>query len=190
LAPIGFDVAMVMQAEDLHALVRGEAFRQLLAAGVPATGEDLAVSIGISADKVARVLDELNAAGRIRRDEAGRVIGSAGLSVVADRHQIDFEGRRFWTWCAYDILGIFGVLRATGTAASQSPASAAPITIRFRDGTPRGGGCNAIQALRFARRIMYERLRRVVPEQQLLRRRCVGTGLVRESQTRRSRPQP
>jgi alkylmercury lyase len=127
---------MVMQAEDLHALVRGEAFRQLLAAGVPVTGEDLAASIGISADKVARVLDELNAAGRIRRDEAGRVIGSAGLSVVADRHQIDFEGRRFWTWCAYDILGIFGVLRATGTAASQSPATAAPITIRFRDGRP------------------------------------------------------
>src|SRR5229473_2351551 len=127
---------MVMQAEDLHALVRGEAFRHLLVAGVPATGEDLALAIGISADKVARLLEELNAAGRIRRDEAGRVIGSAGLSVVADRHQIDFEGRRFWTWCAYDILGIFGALRATGTAASRSPATAAPITIRLRDGRP------------------------------------------------------
>ena len=127
---------MVMRAEDLHGLVRGEAFRHLLAAGVPATGEDLAASIGISADKVARVLEELNAAGRIRRDEAGRVIGSAGLSVVADRHQIDFDGRRFWTWCAYDILGIFGALRATGTATSRSPATAAPITIRFRDGRP------------------------------------------------------
>ena len=131
---------MVMQAEDLHALVRGEAFRHLLAAGVPATGEDLAVSIGTSADKVARVLEELNAAGRIRVDEAGRVIGSAGLSVVADRHQIDFEGRRFWTWCAYDILGIFGALRATGTAASRSPATSAPITIRFRDGRPEAAG--------------------------------------------------
>jgi len=131
---------MVMRAEDLHGLVRGEAFRQLLATGVPATGEDLAVSIGISADKVARVLEELNAAGRIRRDEAGRVIGAAGLSVLADRHQIDFEGRRFWTWCAYDVLGIFGALRSTGTAASRSPATAAPITIRFRDGRPEAAG--------------------------------------------------
>src|SRR5579859_5751795 len=87
LAPIGCEIATVMRAEDLHGLVRGEAFRHLLAAGVPATGEDLAASIGISAGKVARVLEELNAAGRIRRDEAGRVIGSAGLSVVADRHQ-------------------------------------------------------------------------------------------------------
>jgi hypothetical protein len=131
---------MVMQAEDLHALVRGEAFRRLLAAGVPVTREDLAISIGISADKTARVLEELNAAGRIRRDEAGRVIGSAGLSVVTDRHEIEFEGRRFWTWCAYDILGIFGALRATGTAASRSPATARPITIQFRDGRPETPG--------------------------------------------------
>ena len=127
---------MVMRAEDLHGLVRGEAFRHLLAAGVPVAGEDLAFAIGISADKVARVIEELNAAGRIRRDEASRVIGSAGLSVVADRHQIDFEGRRFWTWCAYDILGAFGALGATGTATSRSPATAAPISVRFRDGRP------------------------------------------------------
>jgi alkylmercury lyase len=131
---------MVMRAEDLHGLVRGEAFRHLLAAGAPTTGQDLAASIGLSADKVGRVLEELDAAGRIRRDEAGRVIASAGLSVVADRHQIDFEGRRFWTWCAYDILGIFGALRATGTAASRSPATEAPITIRFHDGRPEAAG--------------------------------------------------
>jgi len=131
---------MVMRAEDLHGLVRGQAFRHLLAAGVPATSEDLAVSSGISADKLARVLDELNAAGRIRRDEVGRVIGSAGLSVVADRHQIDFEGQRFWTWCAYDILGIFGSVRATGRAVSRSPASGATISLRFRDGHPEAAG--------------------------------------------------
>src|SRR6266702_2692280 len=103
---------------DLAGVVRGQAFRQLLATGDPVSGKDLAAAIGISAAKVTRVLDELNTAGRIRRDEAGRVSGSAGLSVVADSHQIDFEGRRFWTWCAYDILGIFGALRATGAAAS------------------------------------------------------------------------
>ncbi len=91
---------MVMQVEDLHALVRGEAFRQLLAAGAPATREDLALAIGISTDKVARVLEELDAAGRIR----------------------------------------FGALAATGSAASRSPATAAPITIRFRDGRPEAAG--------------------------------------------------
>ena len=131
---------MLMRAEDLHGLVRAEAFRHLLATGVPAAGEDLAASIGLSADKMDRVLEELNRSGRIRRDEAACVIGSAGLSVVADRHQIDIGGRRFWTWCAYDILGIFGALRANGNAVSRSPATSAPITIRFRDGRPQAAG--------------------------------------------------
>jgi alkylmercury lyase len=131
---------MVMQVEDLAGLVRGEAFRQLLATGVAASGENLATSIGLSSDKVGRVLEELSKSGRIRRDELGRVIGSAGLSVVADRHQIDFGGRWFWTWCAYDILGIFGALRATGSAVSRSPATAASITLRFHDGRPEAAG--------------------------------------------------
>ena len=129
-----------MWEEDLAGVVRGQAFRQLLATGDPATGEDLAAAVGLSSDKVARVLEELNTAGRIRRDETGRVVGSAGLSVVPDRHQIELEGRMLWTWCAYDILGIFGALGATGTAVSRSPATAASITMHFRDGRPGTAG--------------------------------------------------
>src|ERR1700693_4587641 len=131
---------MVMRVAALGGLVRGEAFRPLLATGEPAAGDDLAASIGLPADKVARVLDELKISGLIRCDEAGRVVGSAGLSVVPDRHQIDFEGRGFWTWCAYDILGIFGALRAMGSAVSRSPVAAAPITLRFREGRPEAAG--------------------------------------------------
>jgi hypothetical protein len=176
LGPIGFEIAMVMRAEDLHGLVRGEAFRHLLAAGVPATGEDLAASIGLSADKVAQVLEELSTSGGIRRDETGRVIRSAGLSVVADRHQIDLEGRRFSTWCAYDIIGIFGALRATGSAVSRSPVTGATV--------PRRPVSRCSGPLIQSAESLYERLRGVVPEKQLLRRRWVGTRLVRESQTR------
>jgi hypothetical protein len=130
----------LMWAEDLAGVVRGQAFRQLLATGEPATGDDLAAAIGLSLDKVTRVLEELNTAGRICRDEAGRVVGSAGLSVIPDRHQIELEGRMFWSWCAYDILGIFGALGATGTAVSRSPATAASITLHFRDGRPGTAG--------------------------------------------------
>lgn len=137
---MGVNAPTLMWDGDLAGVVRRQAFRQLLATGNPVSGEDLAAAIGLSSDKVARVLEELNTAGRIRRDETGRVIGSAGLSVVPDRHQIDVEGRRFWTWCAYDILGIFGALGATGTAVSRSPATAASMTLRFRNGRPETAG--------------------------------------------------
>jgi alkylmercury lyase len=53
------------------------------------------------------------------------------LSIHPDRHQIELDGRRFWTWCAYDILGIFAALRATGP-----PPRTPKLEILFRDGQP------------------------------------------------------
>ena len=57
--------------------------------------------------------------------------------MTPDRHEIEVEGRRFWTWCAYDILGIFGALGVSGRAISPSPPDRKPIEIRFIRGRPR-----------------------------------------------------
>ena len=125
---------------DLSGIVRVEAFRQLLASGSPVVVESLAASIPCSPGTLDGALEEMDKAGRIRRDETGRVVGSAGLSVIPDRHRLELDGRTFWTWCAYDILGIFGAKRATGTAFSRSPATGATITLDFIDGRPKGDG--------------------------------------------------
>src|SRR2546423_15568161 len=90
----------------------------------------------MSADQSGRILDELDEAGRIRRDAHGSVIGSAGLNVTRDRHEIEIGGRRFWTWCAYDIFGIFGALGASGRAISPSPSDRKAIEVRFVRGRP------------------------------------------------------
>jgi alkylmercury lyase len=58
--------------------------------------------------------------------------------VIPDRHEIEVDGRRFWTWCAYDILGIFGITGATGRAVSPSPPDGRPILLRFTRGRPDG----------------------------------------------------
>ncbi len=73
---------------DLEAIVRGAAFRLLITNAAAIPPESLATITGIKGDRLAVVLDDLDRAGRIRRDEAGRVVGSAGLSVVPDRHEI------------------------------------------------------------------------------------------------------
>jgi alkylmercury lyase len=116
--------------------IRGAAFRRLLAHGSSARAEELADDLGRSVGEVTERLREFADQGRIRLDELGRVIGSAGLSVEPDRHRIELHGRTFWTWCAYDVVGIFGALRATGTAYSSSPVSAVPLEVVFRDGRP------------------------------------------------------
>lgn len=116
--------------------VRKAAFRLLLTRHEPIEPVVLAEEVGMAPDRLVELLDQLDGAGRIRRDESGRVLGSAGLSVVPDRHEIEIHGRQLWTWCAYDILGIFGALGATGSARSTSPAGGTTIELRFTDGRP------------------------------------------------------
>jgi alkylmercury lyase len=120
---------------DVEALIRATAFRLLLANGVPINGVELAAATGIRVEKLDEHLDDLHRAGRIRRDVAGRVIGSAGLSVTKERHEIELGGRRFWAWCAYDILGIFGALGANGRALSPNP-DGQTIEVQFERGRP------------------------------------------------------
>ncbi len=121
---------------DLEALVRTAAFQLLFTRAEGIAPELLAEVTGISPHKLAALVDRLDDAGRVRRDGAGIVVGSAGLSVTPDRHQIEVEGREFWTWCAYDILGIFGALGASGHAHSPSSPDRKPIEVRFIRGRP------------------------------------------------------
>ena len=120
---------------DSETLIRAAAFRLLLAHARPIAPDELATAADSSTDRVQALLAELDRAGRIRRDGAGRVVGAAGLSVIPDRHQIQLDGRRFWTWCAYDILGIFAALAANGRAVSPSPDGSTVVVV-FERGRP------------------------------------------------------
>ena len=125
------------QLTDSNNLLRAVAFQHLIRDSQPVTPEQLAEAGGFDLERTTSMLEELDRAGRIRRDGTGRVVGSAGLSVIPDRHQIELNGRTFWTWCAYDILGIFGALRADGDARSPSPPDLTVIELRFLGGRPR-----------------------------------------------------
>jgi alkylmercury lyase len=98
--------------------------------------EDVATDLGQPLEGVRRAVAELGGRGQLRVDQEVRIVGSAGLSIGPDRHQIDIAGRRFWTWCAYDILWIYGGLGASGTAHSPSPVSDEPLEVAFVGGRP------------------------------------------------------
>ena len=121
---------------EAQTLVQRAAFQLLLARGAAIGLDDLAQHSGVRLESVSKLVDLLDRAGRIRRNPDGEVVGSGGLSVSPDRHEIELDGRGFWTWCAYDILGIFGVTGATGRAISPSPPDGQPIGLRFTRGRP------------------------------------------------------
>lgn len=122
--------------EPVAERVRGAAFRHLARTGAPTTAAQLAADLEYTEPAVQDAIDGLARHGSLRLDDQGQVVGSAGLSIQPDRHEIDLDGHRFWTWCAYDILGIFAALHANGLARSTSPDTGQPVEIHFRDGQP------------------------------------------------------
>jgi alkylmercury lyase len=127
---------MTPPADTFAALVRAAAFRRLLRTGAPATPARLAGDLDHPEHELGPVIADMLKQGRLRVDPDGCVVGAAGLSIHPDRHRIELDGRRFWTWCAYDFLGIFAALGATGQASSPSPAGGPPLDVHFSDGRP------------------------------------------------------
>jgi hypothetical protein len=111
--------------------IRAAAFRLLLQTGRSVTAAQIAAEIGAQPSTVEADLHRLDGAGRIRQNEAGHVIGSAGLSVAPAAHELWLGARRFWTWCAYDVIGIVAALEADARSVSRSPASGATIQLQF-----------------------------------------------------------
>jgi hypothetical protein len=64
------------------------------------TSYQLADDLEYTRPAVRAAIDALAERGSLRLDDQGNVIGSAGLSIRPDRHEINLDGRRFWTWCA------------------------------------------------------------------------------------------
>jgi alkylmercury lyase-like protein len=128
----GPDVELVQQT-------RAAAFRLLVETGRPVSPVEIAAELNAAPSVAVAELGRLDAAGRIRLSAQGYVVGSAGLSVVPAAHDLWLGSRRFWTWCAYDIVGIVGTLEADARSLSRSPASGLEIELQFAAGRAPAG---------------------------------------------------
>ena len=108
-------------ADDQALLAR--AFWLLLDHGRPVEVGALADALQREPAAVAAAVDRLEQAGLTRRDPAGRLLGSHGLSVAPTHHGLLIDGRRRWAWCAYDAVGILGALEAAGCARAVPTAA-------------------------------------------------------------------
>jgi len=122
--------------DDVGQQVRAAAFRLLLETGQALSAEQIAGELNAASSGVEGELRRLDAAGRIRLSGEGHVVGSAGLSVAPAAHELWLGSRPFWTWCAYDVVGIVGTLEVDARSLSCSPATGAPIRLQFAAGWP------------------------------------------------------
>jgi hypothetical protein len=110
--------------------LRRLSFQAVLAGRARPLGE-LAGEAGASAEEAA----ELARRDLVVLDEAGRVVGAAGLSLVPIRqHRLRTRGREYWTWCVIDAVGIPAALAEDAEVETSCHGCGSPVRLRFRAG--------------------------------------------------------
>lgn len=99
---------------------------RLLMGGEPVSRSRLTRTSGLSADEVTSILDTWPG---VHFDTDERIVGYWGLSLTPTPHQINFQNREFYAWCAWDTLFLPEVLGEPASIRSTCPVTSTPITM-------------------------------------------------------------
>lgn len=110
------------------------AFRTLLRFGNPVKMQALAREVGQEMDDIITHTKILQHRGHIQLDNEGAIVGAAGLSSIPTKHELSIDGMRLWAWCAFDVLGIFGSLQASGMVRSIDASTNDSLVLSFLNG--------------------------------------------------------
>ena len=94
-----------------------------LARGEPVDRANLAHALEVMPNEVEGFLRESELDRMIYWDQERRVAGFWGLSTMPTCHQLAFEGRRLWSWCAQDSLFLSALLGEAAEVESTDPES-------------------------------------------------------------------
>jgi alkylmercury lyase len=100
---------------------------RLLAGGAPVSLERLGASLGWPPERVAAAMRRLREVRQVETDDAGRIVGVAGLSLRPTAHRFETAGRGLYTWCALDALFFPALLGTPARVASACPVTGAAV---------------------------------------------------------------
>jgi hypothetical protein len=120
---------------SLAGRLQAAAFRILLQTVKPVSVDHLAARMDAPAG-ITSGIEELQRSAHIRLDSNGCIVGALGLNLRPTMHELSIGSSRLWAWCAFDVIGIFGAIRASGLARSVDPCNGENILLEFVDGIP------------------------------------------------------
>ncbi|KAM3506212.1 hypothetical protein MY11210_007651 [Beauveria gryllotalpidicola] len=132
--------------DETEAGVGVVAFRILLRTAERVKVEHVSQEMGRKMDDIMTGIRALQRRGHILLDNEGFIIGVGGLSSIPTEHHLSIDGRRFWAWCAFDVIGIFGALQASGFARSVDPSTNDNLVVNFVRGVPDETGLKVFMA--------------------------------------------
>jgi alkylmercury lyase len=123
--------------DKLAVQLRELAFGLLMATKTPIEPIRLVELTAADEARVRSTLDVLAGAGRIDRDDRGRVLGAAGMTLADGPHGLEIDGSSFRTWCAFDAIGIPAALAVDARIETACGVCSRPIAVDVRAGRPR-----------------------------------------------------
>jgi hypothetical protein len=107
--------------------------------GTPRTMSEIASLSGSSAVTLKAGSRPSSTSGEIDLD-GDRVVGVAGLTLIATAHSLSLPDADMYTWCALDAVGIPAALGLTATVETRCAQCGERITVDVNDGAPTAAG--------------------------------------------------
>ena len=106
-----------------------------LAKGDPMSDVELAQALGVTTAEAHERRSSPALKGITYLDSEDRIIGFGGLATIPMHHEFLVNGRKVWTWCAWDSLFIPELLGAEARVVSPDPRTQTPVRLTV---TPAG----------------------------------------------------
>jgi hypothetical protein len=91
--------------------------------------------LGVDQGVVEQVLGDLSRVGRAETG-GGRLLGIFGLTLRPTQHRLRLRGSTFFTWCAFDLVGIPAALGESAEISSECAQCHRVVSFAVIDGAP------------------------------------------------------
>src|SRR3954467_13704447 len=122
------------------AAVRQAGFAGLLRTGAPMLLPELAARTGLTTARIEASLRTLVGAGAATVDAGNALVAVGGLNLVRTQHRLILGRRGFFTWCAFDAIGIPAALGLDAVASTVCGQCGARLRVEISAGEPVGQG--------------------------------------------------
>lgn len=125
-------------------LIREQSFNEILK-GEQISIEELSALTKLPPDEIRTYANSLVEKGMLVFNEEGAIVGSHGLSLIPTDHCISINGRKLFTWCALDAIGIPAALGSDAGIYSSCFHCHEPIEITMVQGEVQKSSSNDIR---------------------------------------------
>jgi len=117
--------------------VRVQIYQNFIRTGRAPSATALAEAMGVAVDEIRTSLERLASTRTLAlQPESREILFAAPLSAVPTPYVVHARSQSFFAPCAWDALGVIGMLKADGSIETSCPCCGEGMSVEVRDGAP------------------------------------------------------